>query len=139
MLLVSTTILDFYQVNCRNCTILVCVCAYLPNPNQEDEELLSSARLVSVEKVVVPSLSMYGSEIGGGGRGVSSISSVGRAADRPPPPPPPMLGKRPPAVGGAVTSWAACSYDSAVGTGGAIILVNMIPIPDKCSDSDSDN
>jgi hypothetical protein len=122
-----------------NCTsVCVCACAYLPNPNQEDEELGSSALLVSVEKVVVPSLSMYGSEIGGGGRGVSSISTVGvEADDRPPPPPPPMLGKRPPAVGGAVTSWAACSYDSAVGTGGAIILVNMIPIPDKCIDSDS--
>jgi hypothetical protein len=115
---------------------LNCACAYLlpPNPNQDEELLGSSARLVSVEKVVVPSLSTYGSEIGGGGRGVSSISSDGLdgGADLlPPPPPPPMLGKRPPAVGGAVTSWAACSYDSAVGTGGAIILVNMIPMPDN--------
>ena len=114
---------------------------YLLPPNEgnqedEDEPLLSSFRLVSVENVVVPSLSMYGSWDTGGAEG-ASISGVGVGGAALPPPPPPMLGKRPPAVGGAVTSLAACSYDSAVGTGGAIILVNMIPIPDKCSDSDN--
>jgi hypothetical protein len=67
---------------------------------------------------------MYGSccvgvGVGGDGDGDGAAGADAR----------PMLGKRPPAVGGAVTSLAACSYDSAVGTGGAIILVNMIPMP----------
>ena len=81
-----------------------------------------TVQMVSLEKVVSPP--MNGSLSGGPsiGEGVEEVDGGKELPD------PDMLGKRPPAVGGAVGSIACCASISS-GLGAAKALVNMIPIP----------
>ena len=81
---------------------------------------------VSVEKVVVESLEPKGSLLPLLGGAVEDDEGDGGASA--PPGPPPMEGKSPPCVGGAVGS-IRCAANISSGDGGAVIFVNITPIP----------